>query len=46
MNWLRFFDALARGERLAVRGLLVWIAVVFAAVLLLILAGLLGAGHL
>lgn len=28
MNWLRYFDALSRGDRRAVRALLVWLAVV------------------
>ena len=28
MRWLRFFDALARGERWAVRGLVLWVGIV------------------
>lgn len=28
MNWHRYFDALVRGERWAIRALLFWVAVV------------------
>jgi hypothetical protein len=35
VRWLRFFDALARGEKWATRGLLAWIATILVAAILI-----------